>query len=84
MSNVYIVDKVKERLQLAAEQSGAMPVEPVEFIVDATGGDGTDEGIDAAGHRRRISPYRASEEHSSANPDRPRTEWRHDGEVCRR
>jgi len=54
-SQVFVVDKVAERLQLA-EDIGAVPVDfsevdPVEFIVDQTGGDGTDTGIDAVGYQ---------------------------------
>ncbi|MEO2106689.1 MAG: glutathione-independent formaldehyde dehydrogenase [Actinomycetota bacterium] len=54
-SEIYVVDKVEERLQLAEEHSGAIPVNFAEvdapaFILDATDG-GTDTGIDAVGYQ---------------------------------
>lgn len=54
-SKVYVVDRIQSRLDLA-EQIGAIPVnfddvDPVEHIVDATGGSGTDKGIDAVGYQ---------------------------------
>ncbi|WP_370324479.1 glutathione-independent formaldehyde dehydrogenase [Euzebya sp.] len=54
-SQIFMVDKVAERLAMAEEHSGAVPVDfgrvdPVEFILDATDG-GTDKGIDAVGYQ---------------------------------
>lgn len=54
-SEIYVVDKVEERLRLAEEHSGAIPVnfaevDAPEFILDATDG-GTDTGIDAVGYQ---------------------------------
>ena len=54
-SEIYVVDKVEERLRLAEEHSGAIPVNFAEvdapaFILDATDG-GTDTGIDAVGYQ---------------------------------
>jgi glutathione-independent formaldehyde dehydrogenase len=55
-SKIFVVDKVAGRLQLAEEHAGAIPVDfsqvdPIEFIKDATDGDGTDRGIDAVGYQ---------------------------------
>ncbi|MGI8575165.1 MAG: glutathione-independent formaldehyde dehydrogenase [Egibacteraceae bacterium] len=52
---VWSVDRVPSRLDLA-ESIGAIPVnfdevDPIEFIRDATDGDGTDKGIDAVGYQ---------------------------------
>jgi len=54
-SRVFSVDRVPERLNLA-EEIGAIPVnfdevDPVEFILDQTDGDGTDKGVDAVGYQ---------------------------------
>ncbi|MBW3604961.1 MAG: glutathione-independent formaldehyde dehydrogenase [Actinobacteria bacterium] len=54
-ARVFSVDRVPNRLALA-EQIGAIPVnfdevDPVEYIVDQTDGDGTDKGIDAVGYQ---------------------------------
>jgi glutathione-independent formaldehyde dehydrogenase len=54
-SRVFVVDRVPERLAKAA-QIGAIAVDfsagdPVEQIRDQTGGEGTDKGVDAVGHR---------------------------------
>ncbi len=54
-SKVYVVDRIQSRLDLA-EEIGAIPVnfddvDPVEQIVDATDGTGTDKGIDAVGYQ---------------------------------
>ncbi len=58
-SEVYVVDKIPDRLQLA-EDIGAIPVnlddvDPVEHIVEQTDGDGTDKGIDAVGYQATAS-----------------------------
>jgi glutathione-independent formaldehyde dehydrogenase len=58
-SRVFSVDRVPNRLKLA-EQMGAIPVnydevDPIEYIVDATAGDGTDKGIDAVGYQATVS-----------------------------
>ena len=58
-SRVFSVDRVPNRLALA-EQIGAIPVnydevDPIEHIVDATDGDGTDKGIDAVGYQATVS-----------------------------
>lgn len=55
-SEIFVVDKVADRLELAEEHTGATPVDfsevdPVEFIKEHTGGDGTDKGIDAVGYQ---------------------------------
>lgn len=52
-SQVYVVDKVGDRLRLA-EQIGATPVDfsqgdPVQQILDANGGLGVDRGVEAVG-----------------------------------
>ncbi len=57
-SQIFIVDKIQERLDLAAEHSGATPVnfaevDAPEFILDATDG-GTDAGIDAVGYQAQV------------------------------
>lgn len=54
-SRVFVVDKIKSRLQLA-ESIGAIAVDfsnddPVEQITHATDGSGTDTGIDAVGYQ---------------------------------
>ena len=58
-SKVFCVDKVPSRLSLA-EQFGAIPVnfdevDPVEYITDATDGDGTDKGCDCVGYQATVS-----------------------------
>ena len=58
-SRVFVVDKVADRLRLA-EEIGAVPVDfgatdPVEAIKEATGGHGTDKGIDAVGYQATVS-----------------------------
>ena len=58
-SKVFVVDQVGSRLQMA-EEIGAIPVnfaevDPVEYIVDATDGDGADKGIDAVGYQATVS-----------------------------
>ncbi|WP_269857420.1 glutathione-independent formaldehyde dehydrogenase [Streptomyces sp. RPT161] len=52
---VFVVDRVRERLQ-KAEEIGAIPVNfaegnPVEQIKNQTDGEGTDKGIDAVGYQ---------------------------------
>lgn len=54
-ASVYVVDKEKDRLELA-RQAGAEPVnlatgDPVEQIIDATDGRGVDRGIEAVGYQ---------------------------------
>jgi glutathione-independent formaldehyde dehydrogenase len=54
-SQVFVVDKEKDRLDLAGK-IGATPVDfshgdPVEQILDATGGRGTDCGVEAVGYQ---------------------------------
>ena len=54
-SQVFVVDRVSERLAKAA-QIGAVPInfdagDPVEQIKAQTGGEGTDKGIDAVGYQ---------------------------------
>src|ERR1700753_3517060 len=54
-SEVFVVDKEKDRLDLAVK-IGATPVDfakgdPVEQIMDATGGRGTDCGVEAVGYQ---------------------------------
>lgn len=56
---VFVVDKVRSRLSLA-EQIGAVPVnfaevDPVDSIVDATEGRGSDKGVDAVGYQATAS-----------------------------
>jgi glutathione-independent formaldehyde dehydrogenase len=57
-SRVFVVDKQPDRLQLA-EDIGATPVDfskadAAERIKDATGGEGTDKGIDAVGYQATV------------------------------
>lgn len=52
-SEVFVVDKVADRLRLA-EQIGAVPIDfsagdPVEQIMDRTNGQGVDRGVEAVG-----------------------------------
>lgn len=54
-ATVYVVDRVPERLQKAAE-IGAIPIDfsqadPAEQIRDRLGGEGTDKGVDAVGYQ---------------------------------
>ena len=54
-SEVFVVDKEADRLALAA-RTGAVPVDiaqadPVERILDATGGRGVDRGVEAVGYQ---------------------------------
>ena len=54
-ARVFVVDRVPERLQKAAE-IGAIPVDfqqgdPAEQIKDQLGGEGTDKGVDAVGYQ---------------------------------
>ena len=56
---VFAVDKVDSRLSLA-EEIGATPVnfaetDPVEYVVEETGGLGSDKGIDAVGYQATVS-----------------------------
>lgn len=55
-SQIFIVDKVKERLALAETWSGAIPIDfsdgdAPDQILDATDGVGTDKGVDAVGYQ---------------------------------
>jgi glutathione-independent formaldehyde dehydrogenase len=57
-SRVFVVDKQPDRLRLA-ENIGATPVDfskadAAEQIKDATGGEGTDKGIDAVGYQATV------------------------------
>ncbi|WP_432542424.1 glutathione-independent formaldehyde dehydrogenase [Kineococcus sp. SYSU DK002] len=54
-SQVFVVDKQPDRLRLA-ERAGATPVDysagdPVQQIMDATGGRGVDRGVEAIGYQ---------------------------------
>jgi glutathione-independent formaldehyde dehydrogenase len=54
-SDVYVVDQHPDRLQLA-QSIGAQPInfadgDPVEQIMDATGGCGVDRGVEAVGYQ---------------------------------
>jgi glutathione-independent formaldehyde dehydrogenase len=58
-SRVFVVDRVPNRLNLA-EKIGAIPVnfdevDAPEHIVDQTGGEGTDKGVDAVGYQATVS-----------------------------
>lgn len=58
-SKIFVVDKVQERLELAKEHAGAIPVDfsqgdPVEQIHDLNDGEGTDTGIDAVGYQAQV------------------------------
>ena len=58
-SEVYVIDHLAERLALA-EKFGAIGVDsskgdPIEHIVDATGGRGTDRGVEAIGYQAHDS-----------------------------
>ena len=64
-SQVFVVDRVPERLAKAA-QIGAIPInfdggDPVEQIKAQTGGEGTDKGIDAVGYQA-VTKQGASEQ----------------------
>ena len=64
-SQVFVVDRVPERLAKAA-QIGAVPInfdagDPVEQIKAQTGGEGTDKGIDAVGYQA-VTQQGASEQ----------------------
>jgi glutathione-independent formaldehyde dehydrogenase len=61
---VFVADRIAHRLSLA-EQIGAIgvnfaEVDPVDYIVDATDGLGSDKGVDAVGYQATVSD--ASEE----------------------
>lgn len=63
-SEVYVVDRVPERLQ-KVKDIGAIPVDfskgdPVQQILDMRSGDGVDKGIDAVGYQA-IEPGKNSE-----------------------
>jgi len=69
-SQVYVVDKVPDRLALAAS-IGATPIDfsqgdPAEQILDADGGLGVDRGVEAVGFQAHDS---AGEEHSELTLD---------------
>jgi glutathione-independent formaldehyde dehydrogenase len=54
-SRVFVVDRIKERLDKAKE-IGAIPInfdqgDPVQQIKDQTSGEGTDKGVDAVGYQ---------------------------------
>ena len=55
-SDIYIVDRVPSRLELAEEHCDATPInfeeaDPVEQIKDQHGGEGVDKGVDAVGYQ---------------------------------
>ena len=55
-SDIYIVDRVPSRLDLAEEHCDATPInfeeaDPVEQIKDQHGGEGVDKGVDAVGYQ---------------------------------
>ncbi len=55
-SRIFVVDRVPDRLRLAEEHAGAVPidfsdVDPVEAITELTEGRGADKGIDAVGYQ---------------------------------
>ena len=63
-AEVYVVDRVPERLQKVKE-IGAIPIDfskgdPVQQIRDMRGGDGVDKGIDAVGYQA-IAPGKETE-----------------------
>ncbi len=58
-SDIYLVDKVGERLELGREHAGATPIDfsegdPVEQILERTDGVGADRGIDAVGYQAQV------------------------------
>ena len=58
-AEIYLVDKVADRLELGAEHAGAIPIDfseadPVEQIHEHTRGVGTDKGIDAVGYQAQV------------------------------
>jgi glutathione-independent formaldehyde dehydrogenase len=58
-SKVFVVDKVRSRLDLA-ESIGAIPIDfsagdPVEQITDQTDGVGADKGVDAVGYQATVA-----------------------------
>ncbi|WP_224337135.1 glutathione-independent formaldehyde dehydrogenase [Haloprofundus halobius] len=55
-SEIYVVDRVDSRLELAEQHCDAMPInfeesDPIEQIRDAHGGEGVDKGVDAVGYQ---------------------------------
>jgi glutathione-independent formaldehyde dehydrogenase len=56
-AQIFVVDKVGERLALAEQHAGAIPVnfsevDPIEYIKEhSESGDGADKGIDAVGYQ---------------------------------
>lgn len=58
-AEIYLVDKVNDRLELGREHAGAIPIDfsegdPVEQIHEHTHGVGTDKGIDAVGYQAQV------------------------------
>lgn len=64
-SRVFVVDRIKERLDKAKE-IGAIPInfdqgDPVKQIKDQTDGEGTDKGVDAVGYQAVTSGAKKEE-----------------------
>jgi glutathione-independent formaldehyde dehydrogenase len=58
-ADIYLVDKVGERLDLGRQHAGATPIDfsqgdPVEQILEHTHGVGADKGIDAVGYQAQV------------------------------
>ncbi|MFQ6145013.1 glutathione-independent formaldehyde dehydrogenase [Streptomyces sp. SID10815] len=65
-SQVFVVDRVPERLA-KAEEIGAVPIdftqgEPADQIKERTGGEGTDKGVDAVGYQAQSHHEEGHEE----------------------
>jgi threonine dehydrogenase-like Zn-dependent dehydrogenase len=70
-SDIYVVDRVEDRLDLAAEHCDATTVnfedhDPVEEIVQMTGG-GTDKGVDAVGYQAVEADVDSDDAYKPAN-----------------
>jgi threonine dehydrogenase-like Zn-dependent dehydrogenase len=70
-SDIYVVDRVEDRLDLAEEHCDATTVnfedhDPVEEIVGMTGG-GTDKGVDAVGYQAVESDVDSDDAYKPAN-----------------
>jgi glutathione-independent formaldehyde dehydrogenase len=70
-SKVFVVDRVPERLQKARD-IGAIPIDftqadPAEQVIEQTGGEGADKGVDAVGYQARARTGEGEEPASVLN-----------------
>ena len=70
-SDIYVVDRVEDRLQLAEDHCDATTVnfeneDPVERVVEMTGG-GADKGVDAVGYQAVESDVDSEDAYDPAN-----------------